>query len=59
MSNNTITPAEALIINQLINYTEQGIASRVLAKNGGGISPYLLLIKAKRSLNTAPLLTPL
>ncbi len=35
MSNNTITPSEALIINQLINYTEQGIASRVLAKNGG------------------------
>lgn len=36
MNNNTITPAEALIINGLINYTEQGIASRVLAKNGGG-----------------------
>ncbi|QXX81206.1 cupin domain-containing protein [Providencia sp. R33] len=36
MSDNTITPAEALNISTLINYTEQGIASRVLAKNGGG-----------------------
>ncbi|GAB1439698.1 cupin domain-containing protein [Providencia sp.] len=36
MSDNTIIPAEALVISELINYTEQGIASRVLAKNGGG-----------------------
>lgn len=36
MSDNTITPAEALTISTLINYTEQGIASRVLAKNSGG-----------------------
>ena len=34
--NNMITAAEALDISRLINYTEQGIASRVLAKNGGG-----------------------
>lgn len=36
MSNNTITLAEALVIADLVNYTEQGISSRVLAKNGGG-----------------------
>ena len=36
MSNNTITPAEALVIADLVNYTEQGISSRVLAKNGAG-----------------------
>ncbi|AGM42908.1 cupin domain-containing protein [Aeromonas dhakensis] len=36
MSNNTITPAEALVIADLVNYTEQGISSRILAKNGGG-----------------------
>lgn len=36
MSDNTITPSEALTISTLINYTEQGIASRVLAKNTGG-----------------------
>ncbi|HGN1704253.1 TPA: cupin domain-containing protein [Providencia rettgeri] len=36
MSDNTIIAAEALVISELINYTEQGIASRVLAKNGGG-----------------------
>jgi len=34
MSTNTITPAQALTISTLVNYTEQGIASRVLAKNG-------------------------
>lgn len=36
MSQNTLSPAEALTISALVNYTEQGIASRVLAKNGGG-----------------------
>lgn len=36
MSKNTITPAQALTISTLISYTNQGIASRVLAKNGGG-----------------------
>lgn len=36
MNENTIIPAEALNIATLINYTEQGIASRVLAKNGSG-----------------------
>lgn len=36
MSQNTLSPAEALTISTLVNYTEQGIASRVLAKNGGG-----------------------
>lgn len=36
MNANTITPAEALTITNLVNYTEQGIASRVLARNGGG-----------------------
>ncbi len=34
--NNTIVAAEALTINKLINYTEQGIGSRILAKNDGG-----------------------
>ena len=33
---NTITAAQALTVSTLINYTEHGIASRVLAKNGGG-----------------------
>lgn len=32
----TIPPAEALKLADLIAPTEQGIASRVLAKNGGG-----------------------
>jgi quercetin dioxygenase-like cupin family protein len=32
----TIPPAEALRIHSLITPTEQGIASRVLAKSGGG-----------------------
>lgn len=36
MADNTISPAEALSLNGLINYTGQGIASRVLAKNTGG-----------------------
>lgn len=36
MSNNTITPAQALELSSLITPTEQGIASRVLAKTTGG-----------------------
>lgn len=32
MSNNTITPAQALNLVSLVNETEQGIASRILAK---------------------------
>ncbi|OCG05336.1 cupin domain-containing protein [Gilliamella sp. wkB112] len=36
MSNNTITPAQALELASLINPTEQGIASRILAKTSGG-----------------------
>lgn len=36
MSQKTLSPAEALTISALVNYTEQGIASRVLAKNVGG-----------------------
>lgn len=36
MSNNTITAAEALNIAELITPTEQGIASRVLARTTGG-----------------------
>ncbi|RLM07203.1 cupin domain-containing protein [Gibbsiella quercinecans] len=36
MSKKPLSPAEALTISALVNYTEQGIASRVLAKNGGG-----------------------
>jgi quercetin dioxygenase-like cupin family protein len=32
----TIPPAEALQISALITPTEHGIASRILAKNGGG-----------------------
>ena len=31
-----IPPAEALLLHSLVNSTEQGIASRVLAKTGGG-----------------------
>ena len=36
MSTPTIPPAEALPLNALITPTEQGIASRVLARSGGG-----------------------
>lgn len=36
MSQKPLSTAEALTISTLVNYTEQGIASRVLAKNGGG-----------------------
>ena len=36
MSTPTIPPAEALPLNALITPTEQGIASRVLARTGGG-----------------------
>ena len=36
MSNPTIPPAEALPLQSLITPTEQGIASRILAKTGGG-----------------------
>ncbi len=32
----TITPAEVLQLSELIKPTEQGIASRLLAKNSGG-----------------------
>lgn len=32
----TLTPAEALALDSLITPTEQGIASRVLARTGGG-----------------------
>ena len=35
-ANSTIPPAEALTLRSLITPTEQGIASRVLARNGGG-----------------------
>ena len=44
MSNNTITPAEALVIADLVNYTEQGISSRVLAKNGGAPFDAIVMI---------------
>ena len=36
MPNNTIPPAQELILASLIKQTEQGIASRVLAKTSGG-----------------------
>lgn len=36
MPNNTIPPAEELNLASLIKQTEQGIASRVLAKTSGG-----------------------
>ncbi len=36
MSNNTIFPARALNLISLVNETEQGIASRILAKTSGG-----------------------
>ena len=36
MSNNTIIPAQALDLVSLVNETEQGIASRILAKTSGG-----------------------
>ena len=36
MSNNTIIPARALNLISLVNETEQGIASRILAKTSGG-----------------------
>lgn len=32
----TISPADALLLSSLLAYAEQGIASRVLAKTGGG-----------------------
>jgi hypothetical protein len=32
----TIAPADVLLLSSLLAYAEQGIASRVLAKNGGG-----------------------
>jgi quercetin dioxygenase-like cupin family protein len=35
-TNPTIAPAEALLLRSLIMPTEQGIASRVLARNAGG-----------------------
>ena len=35
-ANSTIPPAEALTLRSLITPTERGIASRVLARNGGG-----------------------
>lgn len=36
MEPNTITSSEALVLHDLINPTENGIASRVLGKTGGG-----------------------
>lgn len=36
MSSPTLSPAEALPLQSLISPTEQGIASRVLARTGGG-----------------------
>ena len=36
MSTGTITPAEALELHALVTPTEHGIASRVLARTGGG-----------------------
>lgn len=36
MSNNTINPAQAFELASLITSTEQGIASRILAKTSGG-----------------------
>lgn len=36
MSAGILAPAEALALNDLIAITDGGIASRVLAKNGGG-----------------------
>jgi len=35
-STQTLPPAEALLIQSLVTPTEHGIASRVLAKSGGG-----------------------
>lgn len=50
-----ITPAEALALQQLITPTEHGIASRILAKNGGG-TVTLFAFDAGQSLSehTAP-----
>jgi quercetin dioxygenase-like cupin family protein len=36
MTDPTIPAAEALVLDSLLAYAEQGIASRVLAKTGGG-----------------------
>jgi Uncharacterized conserved protein, contains double-stranded beta-helix domain len=36
MTNNRIPDAQALMLDQLVTPTEQGIASRVLAKTSGG-----------------------
>jgi quercetin dioxygenase-like cupin family protein len=36
MADATIPPADALALGSLLAYAEQGIASRVLAKTGGG-----------------------
>ena len=36
MADATIPPADALALGALLAYAEQGIASRVLAKTGGG-----------------------
>jgi quercetin dioxygenase-like cupin family protein len=51
----TIPPAEAMSINGLVTPTEHGIASRILAKNGGG-SLTLFAFAAEQGLaeHTAP-----
>jgi len=36
MADATIPPADAIVVGSLLAYAEQGIASRVLAKTGGG-----------------------
>jgi quercetin dioxygenase-like cupin family protein len=36
MADATIPPADALVLGALLGYAEHGIASRVLAKTGGG-----------------------
>lgn len=55
MADTAIPPADALVLGTLLAYAEQGIASRVLAKTGGG-SVTLFAFDAGQALSehTAP-----
>jgi hypothetical protein len=46
----TITPAEALALNTIVTPTEQGIASRVLARTAGGNLTMVVPLEAIRNI---------
>jgi quercetin dioxygenase-like cupin family protein len=55
MEPNTITPSEALVLHDLVTPTENGIASRVLAKTGEGTLTLFAFDKGQAlSEHTAP-----